>query len=807
MKISYKWLKRYLPLPLDPVDVAELLTDVGLEVEAIETWESVPGGLRGLVIGEVLSVEAHPSANKLKLTQVNTGGVKPLQIICGAPNVAVGQKVVVALPGTTLHTSGGKVLKIEKANIRGVDSFGMICAEDEIGIGTSHDGIYVLPNDAPVGSAFREYYGVEEDTIFSLAVTPNRGDAMSHLGVARDLLAAVDARKDMQLQLTVPDISAFSPNQSIACIAVRIHNRLDCIRYCGLVIEGVTVRPSPSWLQSSLLRIGVKPVNNIVDVTNYVMWECGQPLHAFDADQLPANAIEIGNLPAGTPFETLDGTVLQLHAEDLMICSGGKGLCIAGVIGGRSSAISDHTQRVFLESATFRPQAVRRTSLRHQLRTDAAQHFEKGTDPQACLYALKRAALLIRELAGGSYSAPVDVHPEPIRQRSITLKWTHLNRIAGVSIPVEKAVRILHDLDFAILEHTKDHIVVQPPTAKTDVYQAQDVMEEVLRIAGLDTIPAAVRLNAALARQPVPKAYTLQRRLSAFLAANGFNEIINNSITSSAYARKLACLPEHSIVALLGSANTGLDALRTHLLFPGLEVIARNLNRQQGLLRFFEFGKVYQKVDGQPQESERLALWWCGAHMAESWLTTQRPVDFFDAKGLLTSLWQHLGLESISEEPFESELLVGMCWKGSRPIAVLGSVRHHILQNLDIDKAVWYADVDMEVLQSLWAQGAVRFAPLPRFPSVRRDLALILPEQVTFARLKQLAWQQGITALAEVNLFDVYTDERIGAGKTSYAVSFVFQPKDKTLTDPEVDAFMESLIRTFEQELHAVVRR
>ncbi|MCS6917325.1 MAG: phenylalanine--tRNA ligase subunit beta [Chitinophagales bacterium] len=807
MKISYRWLKQYADLQLPADQLADLLTDVGLEVESWENWSSVPGGLKGLVVGEVIEVSPHPRADRLRITRVRINHGDPVQIVCGAPNVAVGQKVVVALPGTTLHTASGKLLSIEQASIRGVESFGMICAEDEIGIGTAHEGILVLPADAPAGMAYSEYFGVEQDEVFTIGLTPNRGDAMSHLGVARDVVAAVNVRYGKRLSLHQPDVSAFHADSVVSTLPVTIHNLRDCIRYCGLVLTDVRIQASPQWLQSLLQRIGLKPVNNIVDVTNYVMWECGQPLHAFDADRLPAPAIEVGNLPSGTSFETLDGNLLHLHEDDLMICSGGVGLCIAGVYGGKNSGVTDSTCRVFLESAIFRPEAIRRTSLRHRLRTDAALHFEKSVDPSGALYALKRAALLIAELAGGRYSEPVDVNPQPIGGRTIVLPWSRLDRLAGKPCPRDEATAVLADLGFHIIANNTEALTVTAPTAKADVRQAQDVMEEILRISGLDRIPAASRLSAHVPHQPLPESETLQRRVADFLTANGFNEIINNSITTSSYARLLAEEPEGEIVRLLGSANAGLDSLRTDLVFSGLEVVAHNLNRQQTLLRLFELGHSYKWQNDRVSEVPQLAMWFCGHQQPEGWLAAPQEVGFFDAKGYLETLWRHLGLPELFIEPFSFAWGEGIQWSAGRPVAWLGRIRRRVLQHFDIDRPVWYASVSLEALETLWVRRSVQFRPLPRFPAVRRDLALIVGTDVSYQTLSRRAAELIPRHLTAVNLFDVYADERLGSDRISYALSFVFQHEERTLTDREVDAFMEKLIRTFEQELHAVVRR
>lgn len=807
MKISYNWLKDFLDVDLPAAEAAGLLTDVGLEVESWQPWESVRGGLRGLVVGEVVQVEPHPGADRLRVTHVRINEGEPLQIVCGAANVAVGQKVAVALPGTQLHTYAGKQLSIAEATIRGVVSQGMICAEDELGIGPGHDGILVLPSSAPLGAPLYEVLNVEEDVIFTIGLTPNRGDAMSHLGVARDLMAALRARKHLPLSLRMPDVNNFHGHADVACIPIVISNQQDCLRYCGLVMEGVTVQPAPLWLQSRLQRLGLRPLNNVVDITNLVMWECGQPLHAFDADQLPMPAIEVGNLPSGTTFETLDSAKLTLHADDLMICSGGQGLCIAGVYGGKSSGVTQSTKRIFLESACFRPDAVRRTSLRHQLRTDAALHFEKGTDPEACLYALKRAALLITELAGGRCSLPVDVYPYPVHRRRIVLPWAQLNRLAGTTVPPQQARDILLDLDFTISEQNDQFIVTLAPTAKQDVQQAQDVMEEILRIRGLDAIDASSRLLAAVPRKPLPDLEVLQRRLAYFLTANGFHEIITNSITNSGRARQLAGMEAQAIVQLLGSANAGLDSLRTHLLFGGLEVVAHNLNRQQPWLRLFEVGQVYRRLTGQFAEEPILALWLCGNHRTETWMEKSQPLDFFHAKGIMEALWSCLGLEEPRPEAHADALMEGIRWSFGEPLAFVGRVRQRVLQHFDIAQTVWYGELYLNSVLQHGHRRKIQFRPLPRFPSVRRDLALIVPDTVSYHALKQRALESIPRYLTEVNLFDVYRDEKLGAGRMSYAMSFQFQPDEKTFTDRQVDEFMEMLIRTFEQEFHAIVRR
>jgi len=808
MKISFNWLKNYLDFNLSPEETADILTNAGLEVEGIEKWESIKGGLEGLKIGLVKSVQKHPDADKLTVTKVSLGSSDDLQIVCGAPNVAANQKVIVATEGTVLHPFTGETFKIKKTKIRGVESNGMICSAFEFGLRDDHTGIEVLPADAPVGMDAKSYLKVESDFIFEIGLTPNRGDATSHMGVARDLGAFLHAIRNENVFLKIPDTKSFSVDDSSLKIDVSVENSEACPRYSAVTLSGITVSDSPQWLKNKLASISLRPINNIVDITNFVMLECGQPLHAFDADEIMGKKVIVKTLAEGSHFKTLDDKELKLSSGDLMICDSREGMCIAGVYGGIKSGVKATTKTIFLESACFNPGFIRRTSTRHGLRTDAATRFEKGTDPNGTIYALKRAAMLIREICGGKISSEIiDVYPEPVKEKIISLSWEKLNRVAGIEIPRSEAKNILQSLQFTILSEDESQISVAAPTFKTDVTMAEDVIEEIVRIYGMEKIPVpdAVRSSLSFSDENEPEIF--QQTIAEMLASAGFREMINNSITNSKYQDNYFPDAKDELIKLMSYSNIGLDSMRTSMIFPALEVVAYNHNRKMTDLRLFEFGKVYRKQNDQYIESSKLILIITGNKNAESWQAKQQPSDFYFMKGIAENILKRCGIKKSSIEITQSDIVQqGLGYLvGKNSVGFIGKVNPKIAADFDIKREIWYAEFDVESLMKFSKHTITYEEPL-KFPAVRRDLALVLSDEIMFSQIEKIAFKTVRGLLQEINLFDVYRDEKMGANKKSYAVSFILRDEQKTLTDAEVDATMEKLIRTFEKELNAVVR-
>lgn len=809
MKISYNWLKEFLDFRLSPEEVGEILTFVGLEVEEISKWESVRGGLEGLKIGLVKEVQKHPDADKLTVTKVNVGDIDDLQIVCGAPNVAAGQKVIVATDGVLLHPFTGEPFKIKKAKIRGVESQGMICAEDEIGLSQDHGGIMVLPEEAQIGTPAKDFLKVETDFIFEIGLTPNRGDAMSVIGVARDLGAYLKASRKENISLRIPDVSQFSVDDHSLQIEVVVENTDACPRYSGVTISGVTVKESPQWLQNKLKAVGLRPIYNIVDITNYVMYECGQPLHAFDADEISGKKVVVKTLPENSVFRTLDDKEIKLTANDLMICNAEDGMCIAGVYGGIKSGVKGSTKNIFLESACFNPKFIRRTSTKHLLRTDAAMRFEKGTDPNNTLFALKRASVLIREICGGKISSDVvDVYPEPVKEKIISLHSEKLNRVAGIEIPVADTKSILEALQFKILSEDSTQITVASPTFKTDVTMAEDVIEEVLRIYGFEKIPVPDAVRSSLSYSNGDQREGLEQVLSEMLAGSGFREMINNSITNSKFHEEYFPEAKDEVVKLLSYSNVGLDSLRTSMLFPALEVISYNHNHKITDLKLFEFGKTYRKALNRYVESTNLVLLATRNKHAESWQTKEQPIDFYFLKGMVSAVLQRCGIgDYTSSVESNSIWQTGLTYSlGKSSLVKFGKVNPKVISSFGIKKEVWYAEFDFDALVKS-CRNTTTFSEPSKFPVVRRDLALVLNQKISFSEIETLAYKSVRGLLKDVNLFDVYQDEKIGGGKKSYAVSFLFADSEKTLTDKEVESNMEKLIRTFEKELGATIRQ
>lgn len=817
MKISYNWLKQYINFDLTPEVTADYLTASGLEVEGMEAYESIRGGLRGLVVGEVLTCEPHPDSDHLHITTVNVGGETPLNIVCGAPNVAQGQKVIVATIGTTLY-DGDESFTIKKSKLRGAVSEGMICAEDEIGVGASHDGIMVLDPATEVGTPAAKLFRVECDTIFEIGLTPNRSDAICHFGVARDLQAILKANGIQCSSPIAPLDREFRNTIKKGAIDIVVENKKDCPRYTGVTIQGVTIKESPEWLQTRLKSIGVRPINNIVDVTNYVMFEIGQPLHAFDADKIAGGKIIVKNLPSGTPFVTLDGNEIKLDASDLMICNEKEGMCVAGVYGGLNSGISTDTKNVFLESAYFNPVSVRKTSKRHNLKTDSAFRFERGCDPEITVYALRRAANLIKDAAGGLTSEIIDVYPDEIERKKITLRYDDINRIAGKKIDKQKVCSILTSLGLELSSALSgdEQVTALVPLYKVDVTRPIDLIEEILRIYGYNNIeiPETLHYNINIAAEPNFR--PLQNKISNYLAANGFFEIMNNSLTKGAYAEQFDFINANETVKLLNPLSTELNVMRQTLLFGGLENINRNINNKRADLKLFEFGKSYFKnveatredeVTDQYKENEWLSMFATGKNHDDLWNEAGCPVDFFFLKNMVENIFKMLNISKFEARMEEDSRFTDSLkyYFGDECVCTIGDVKPSILKYFDIKKAVSYAEFNTQVLYAAY-NPVVSYAQIPAFPAVKRDLALVVDKAVTYDTLERIAYKYGSKLLKNVTLFDVYEGDKIEAGKKSYALNFVLQHSDKTLTDDDITKVMNKLIAAYDREVGAKLR-
>lgn len=812
MKIAYNWLKQYLNTDKTPDELGAILTDIGLEVEGIETYESLQGGLEGLVVGHVLTCEPHENADKLNVTTVSIGGETPLQIVCGAPNVAAGQKVIVATVGATLYPTEGEPFEIKKSKIRGVESHGMICAEDEIGLGKGHAGIIVLPADTAVGTPAADVFGIERDTIFEIGLTPNRSDATSHLGVARDLAARLRIEYQESATVTPPAVAAFAA-QALLPMQVTVADYAACPRYAGVVIDQLQVGPSPDWLRHRLESIGVKSINNVVDATNYVLHELGQPLHAFDYDAIVGQHVQVQQLPEGTPFTTLDEEERQLHAEDLMICDGnGTGMCIGGVFGGLHSGVKDNTTRIFLESAYFAPRPLRRTSTRHLLRTEAAKCFEKGVDPNGVVYALKRAALLIVELAGGRVASElIDLYPEPIAPATVTVRYHKVKSLIGADIPVDKIKAILAALNIEIATETAEGLTVRIPTDKHDVLREADVIEEILRIYGFNRVAFSDTLRSTLAYTEGIDKRQVQNQVADLLTAGGYYEMMSLSITQSKYFEEVLPQPAESLVFINNTANQGLDVMRPTLLFSGLEAIVRNQNRQYPDLKLYEFGKTYRRLAaGEYREEEQLALFVTGRRQPENWIDAPREADYYTLKGAVDQVMRKLGITSYQQTATSNEELAYALQyhRGQQVLVTFGRVQPSLLREMDIKQPVYSAVFQWSALLKAAEKASIHTTDLPKHPYVRRDLALIVEKSVTFEAIASIAHKQAKKLLQAVDLFDVYENEaHVGEGKKSYAVSFLLQDPDKTLQVKEVDKLMQKLVKSYEHQLGALIRK
>ena len=809
MRISYNWLKQFIKTDLKSEEIADILTDLGLEVEGVDKYESLKGGLQGVVIGHVLTCEKHPDADKLKITTVDLGdGNAPVQIVCGAPNVAAGQKVPVATIGTKLFDKEGNAFEIKKGKIRGQESHGMICAEDELGLGESHDGIMILNEDLKPGTPASKVFEIETDEVFEIGLTPNRADAMSHMGVARDLRAGL-LQKGTTSELITPSVSKFKVEKRTLKIDVKVENEKLAPRYCGVTISGVTVKPSPNWLQNRLKAIGLTPKNNIVDVTNYVLHELGQPLHAFDAAQIKGNKVVVKTVPAGTKFVTLDDIERTLHEEDLMICDESGPMCIAGVFGGKTSGVSEKTQAIFLESAYFNPVSVRKTAKRHTLSTDASFRFERGIDPSITEYALKRAALLIQEVAGGEITSDiVDIYPKKIEDFSVFIHFNKVNKIIGEEIKPETIKKILASLDIKVNSITEAGLGLTIPSYRVDVTREIDVIEEILRVYGYNNIKIPSKVNATTAYSSRTEEYKVQNIIANQLCSLGFNEMMANSLTMPDYVKLSENLKEEFNVMMLNPLSSDLSSMRQSLLFSGLEAVSFNINRKRSDLKFFEFGKSYHKMPGGYDENKHLTLLVTGNRQNESWTNAQSKSDFFLFKGYVNTILSRLGLDKkVISLPFENDVFAeGLALAvGKEVIVEFGTVKKSILKYFDIKQEVLYADFAWDKIQK-YVSNKIKFTDIPKYPEVRRDLALLLDENVKFEQIYNIAKQTEKGLLKDVNLFDVYQGSNLPEGKKSYAVSFILQDDSKTLTDTQIDKIMSKLQGNFETQLGASLR-
>ena len=799
MKISYNWLKEFIQTDKTPQEISTILTDTGLEVESLEKVQPIPGGLEGLVIGYVKETAQHPNADRLKITKVDVGTGEDLQIVCGAANVAAGQKVVVATVGITVHPTAGEPFTINKSKIRGEVSEGMICAEDEIGLGTGHDGIMVLSETATVGTPAKTYFKLNDDYLYEIGLTPNRADAASHLGTARDIAAF------LRTGITKPDVSAFKVDNTNRVIPVIVENAQASPRYSGVTISGIEVKESPQWLKERLAVIGVRAINNIVDVTNYVLHELGQPLHAFDADAIKGNKVVVKNCAEGTVFKTLDDVERKLSADDLMICNAEAPMCIAGVFGGADSGVKPTTTGIFLESAYFNSVSVRKTAKRHGLKTDASFRFERGTDPDMTVFALKRAALLIKEVAGGTISSEIsDFYPAPVAPFEVELSYKNVDRLIGQVIPHEEIKGIIKGLDIAIVNETAEGLSLKVPPYRVDVTRDVDVIEDLLRIYGYNNIHIPTQVRASLSASPRPEKDTVQNLLSDLLTANGFNEIMSNSLTKSAYSDKL-----DEAVKILNPLSSDLDVMRQTMLYSGLEAIAYNQNRQNADVKFYEFGKVYSINDDKYNESQRFAIFMSGATTAARWNQKAAAASFYNIKAIVDGILQKLNITDLMvEDATCKKLAYGLDYKrNNKTLVKFGPVAATALKKADVDKEVFYADFSFDQLMSIAKKNKIVYQEISKFPSVRRDLSMLIDTNITFGQLKQIAQRTERKLLKEVDVFDVYQGDKLPAGKKSYALSFILQDDEKTLTDKTIDAIMQKLIYNLGKEAGAEIRK
>ena len=808
MKISYNWLKQFIKIDWSAEKTSELLTDLGLEVEGLETFQSIKGGLKGIKVGHVLTCEQHPNADRLKITTIDIGDKLPLNIVCGALNVDKGQKVAVATVGTTLYTAEGEAWTIKKGKIRGEESHGMLCAEDELGLGKSHDGIMILDSSLEIGAFLADHYNVEEDLVFEIGLTPNRADAMSHYGTARDLMAGM-SQHGINTKLISPSVSGFHIDNRGLKIDINIDNKIKAPRYCGLTISNIVVKESPIWLQNRLKSIGLSPINNIVDATNYVLHDLGQPLHAFDAEKISGKKINVQTVKTGTKFVTLDGVERILHEEDLMICDADKPLCIAGVFGGENSGVSENTSSIFLESAYFNPVSIRKTAKRHALNTDASFRFERGIDPNITKYALKRAALLITEIAGGKISSDlIDEYPKKINDSQVFLSFDKTNKLIGQEIPKETIKSILSALEIKVNNITETGLGLTIPAYRNDVQREVDVIEEILRVYGYNNIGITNKLNASISNTSKFENHKIETIVANQLVGQGFFEIMTNSLTTDKYDSISTQLDAANNVKILNPLSTDLSVMRQSLIFSGLETLAFNINRQQSDLKLFEFGKTYHNVDGRNDEFNQLSVLITGNKSEKRWNSEETEVSYFYLKGLITAIFDRLGIKKLKSSPLSNDIFnEGQQWLvGKHSVVEFGSLKTKTLSAFGISQSVFCANFNWDNLIKVINQNTIKFKEISKYPEVKRDFSLLINEDVTFDNLYKLAKQSENNYLKDVNLFDVYTGDKLAEGKKSYAISFTLQDNKKTLTDSQIDKIMSKIQKRFESELGAELR-
>lgn len=820
MNISYNWLKEYVNFDLTPEEVAAALTSIGLETGSVEEVQTIKGGLEGIVIGEVLTCEPHPNSDHMHVTTVNLGQGEPVQIVCGAPNVAAGQKVVVATLGTKLY-DGEECFTIKKSKLRGIESNGMICAEDEIGIGTSHDGIIVLPQDAVPGTPAKDYYNVKSDYVLEVDITPNHADACSHYGVARDFYAYL-IQNGKQATLQRPSIDSFKVDNHDMDIAIEVENTQACPRYAGVAIKGVKVKESPEWLQNKLRTIGLRPINNIVDITNYILHAYGQPLHCFDADKIKGGKIVVKTVPEGTKFVTLDEVERTLSDKDLMICNAEEPMCIAGVFGGLDSGTTEQTVDVFLESAYFNPTWVRKTARRHGLSTDSSFRFERGIDPNGTIYALKEAALLVQELAGGTIASEIkDNYPQPIADFTVEVNYERMYALIGKEIPVDTIKRIVTNLEMKIAAETPEGMTLLVPPYRVDVQRECDVVEDILRIYGYNNVEIPTSLKSSLTTKgEVDNSHKLQNLISEQLVGCGFNEILNNSLTAAKYYAELETYKNENLVYLMNPLSSDLNVMRQTLLFGGLESIRRNANRKNADLKFFEFGNCYyfhaekknpEKVLAAYSEEYHLGLWLTGKRVSNSWAHADEDSSIYELKAYVLNIFTRLGLNfgtvvfgNLANDIYSTAISVHT--RGRKLLATFGILTQKIQKAFDIDNEVYYAEINWKELMKAIKSSKVNFKELSKYPAVKRDLALLIDKKVQFAEIEKIAYETERKLLKAVELFDVYEGKNLEPGKKSYAVSFLLQDENATLNDKQIDKTMQKLVKNLEDKLEAKLR-
>ena len=799
MKISYNWLKQFVQIDKTPQELSLILTDVGLEVESVDKVQAIAGGLEGLVIGEVLTCIKHPNSDHLNITTVNVGGTENLQIVCGASNVGAGQKVVVATVGTTVYPIAGEPFKIKESKIRGEVSKGMICAEDEIGLGTAHDGIMILPENTPVGIPAKDHFKMDDDFVFEIGLTPNRADAASHLGVARDLAAFFRSTHHL------PDLSAFKADNEELVIQVTVEDQEACPRYSSLTISDVTVAESPEWLKDKLKVIGIRPINNVVDITNFVLHGLGQPLHAFDADKIAGGKVIVKKVAEGTPFTTLDGVERKLNAEDLMICSGDAPMCIAGVFGGKTSGVDSGTKNIFLESAYFNSVSVRKTSKRHGLKTDASFRYERGTDPEITVNALKYAALLIKELAGGTISSSVsDCYPNPIKDFEFDVTYHNINKLIGIAIPPNEIKEIILALGIKATAETEGGLSLKVPSYKVDVIRECDITEEVLRIYGYNNIPIPSKVNASLSYTSKPDKENTQNAIADMLTANGYAEIWCNSLTKSTYSKNL-----EEAVFILNPLSSDLNVMRQGLLMPALESVAYNQNRKNANVKFYEFGKTYHLINEKYVERPRLLLVVSGAKESEQWNQSAKPATFYNLKSAVDAILSRLGIVSFQTNELQNEnFAYGIKYfRGDKTLVSFGAVSKADRKVADVNAEVFYADFDWAGLLDIVKKNTIINKEVSKYPQVRRDLSLLIDQNITFDTLKGIAFKTDKKLIKEVGVFDVYVGDKLPEGKKSYALKFILQDEEQTLTDKQIEGTMQKLIANLTIQAGAEIRK